>query len=195
MFGGSFNPPHISHVLACLFALNAFPLDRILVIPNYRHPLDKALLPFSHRLAMTRLAFRHLEPWVEVSTVEEELGGISYTVDTLTELKRRMPGAVFRLIVGSDILVEVERWRRFDEVARLAPLLVVPRMLQPNGGAAGEKARETGEPAGGQAPGQLFLPAVSSTDIRRALAAGLDPGPAVPLAVRDYIRRHRLYQA
>ncbi len=180
IFGGSFNPPHVAHGLACLYALSVAPLDRILVIPSYQHPLDKALLDYGHRLAMTKLAFRHLEPWVEVSRIEEELGGVSYTVDTLSELRRRNPDARLRLIVGSDILGEVERWRRFQEIAELAPLLIVPRMTDGMNGQA-------------QAAARFYLPAVSSTDVRRALAAGEDPGEALPLAVRDYIREHGLY--
>lgn len=182
VFGGSFNPPHISHVLACLFALSTHPIDRILVIPSYQHPLDKALLPYHLRLAMTELAFRHLEGWVEVSRMEEELGGVSYTVDTLSELKRRHPEAAFRLIIGSDILGEVERWRRFDEVAALAPLLVVPRMVESGAGTADSTVL------------QLYLPAISSSEIRRTLGAGENPGTALPLAVLNYIREHGLYK-
>lgn len=182
VFGGSFNPPHVSHVLACAYALSVHPLDRILVIPSYQHPLDKALLAYEHRYEMTRLAFRHLEPWVEVSRLEEQLGGVSYTVDTLTELRRQRPGSRFRLIVGSDILGEVERWRRFDDIVAMAPLLVVPRIV------------ETKVPAAGTQGSGFHLPKVSSTEIRHALAAGEEPGEVLPLSVRQYIREHGLYR-
>lgn len=183
VFGGSFNPPHVSHVLACLFALSTSPIDRILVIPSYVHPLDKALLSFDHRLTMTRLAFRHLEPWVQVSTIEEELGGVSFTIETLSRLKSLAPQHQFRLIVGSDILDEVQRWRRFDEIVKLAPLLVVPRIMS-----------KTGQPGAGRPENHLVLPAVSSSEIREVLLRGDDPGERVPLAVRTYIREHGLYR-
>lgn len=183
VFGGSFNPPHVSHVLACLYVLATYPVDRILVIPSYQHPFDKALADYADRLEMTRLAFRHLDGWVEVSRIEEELGGVSYTVDTLRELRRRLPEVHFRLIVGSDILGEVSRWRNSEEVQALAPLLVVPRRTEGDG--AGCSGTESG----------FVLPAISSTEVRQRLAAGGEAGNAIPLQVREYIARRALYRA
>ena len=177
LFGGSFNPPHVSHVLVCDFALCTWPLDAILVIPNHTHPLGKQLMPYGHRLAMAELAFRHLAPHVLVSRIEEEIGGVSYTIDTVRELSRRHPDVSYRLIVGSDILSETTRWKDYATLEKLAPLLVVPRL---ENGLAGRSG--------------FYVPAVSSTDIRQRLALGEDPGPAVPWAVREYIMSHGLYR-
>lgn len=178
VFGGSFNPPHVAHVLACHFALMAWGLDRVVVVPAFSHPFAKELAPFDHRLAMARLAFAHLGAAVEVSPLEGELGGISYTVDTVRELARRIPGANLHLVVGSDVAGELHLWRDWETLRDLAPPLVVPRMVP---GAAAE-------------PGMTFhLPAISSSDLRGALAHGGDTGLALPRTVREYIALHNLY--
>lgn len=179
VFGGSFNPPHVAHVLACHFALMAWGLDRVVVVPAFSHPFAKELAPFEHRLAMARLAFAHLGGTVEVSPLEGELGGVSYTVDTVRELARRNPGAALQLVVGSDVAGELHLWRDWEILRELAPPLVVPRMVA---GSASE----------GQ-EGAFHLPAISSSEVRGALARGGDAGLALPRAVREYIARHGLY--
>lgn len=180
IFGGSFNPPHTSHVLVALFALSTWDLDEVLVIPSYRHALDKELVSFEHRFRMAELAFRPLGPRVQVSRIEEELGDVSYTVNTVRELQRRHPGAQFYLVIGSDILGETAKWREYDELVRLAPPLVVPRL--------GVQTHSGSRDALG-----FFLPAISSTDLRATLAGGHDPGMAIPPTVQRYIAEHGLY--
>lgn len=183
IFGGSFNPPHTAHVLVCQFALCVWPLQRILVIPTYKHPLHKPLEPYEHRLAMARLAFASLSHLVEVSTLEQEMGGVSYTIDTVRELRRRYPQTQLHLILGSDILQETCRWKDYDLLQREAPPLVVPRL------------ETTPISAGPHAPSQFFLPAISSTEIRDKLRRGQDTGFALPYQVRDYISQHGLYRS
>ncbi|MCX7018084.1 MAG: nicotinate (nicotinamide) nucleotide adenylyltransferase [Candidatus Sumerlaeota bacterium] len=181
IFGGSFNPPHISHVLACHFALCSWPLDLIMVVPNYMHPFGKPLEPFERRYQMACLAFRHLAPWVEVSRVEEAMGGTSYTVDTVRALRKRHPDAQFHMVIGSDILNDAPRWKEFEEISETAPLLVVPRLILN----AGERNSIDGQ--------SFFLPAMASSDLRELLRLGEDPGAAIPQAVMDYIRGRGLY--
>jgi nicotinate-nucleotide adenylyltransferase len=178
IFGGSFNPPHMAHVLACQFALCAWPLERILVVPSFVHPFDKDLAPYEHRVEMARLAFARLAPWVEVSRIEQEMGGVSYTVETVEELRQRFPGAKLHLIIGSDLVSELPQWRDSARLQKLAPPLVVPRP-----GTAEEAA------AGGFA-----LPAISSTEIRDLIMGGGDPGTSLPRTVNDYVREHALYR-
>jgi nicotinate-nucleotide adenylyltransferase len=178
IFGGSFNPPHMAHVLACQFALCAWPLERILVVPSFVHPFDKDLAPYEHRLEMARLAFTHIEPWVEVSRIEEEMGGVSYTVETVEELRRRFPKAQLHLIIGSDLVDELPQWKDSARLRKLAPPLVVPRP-----GTVEEAAT-----------GGFALPAISSTEIRDLIMGGGDPGLALPRTVNEYVRRHDLYR-
>jgi nicotinate-nucleotide adenylyltransferase len=130
IFGGTFDPPHLGHAMACLWALETGEVDRVLMIPTARHAFGKQpAAGFDHRLAMCRLAARHLGEHVEISDIEGRREGVSYMVDTLRALAADRPGATFRLLVGTDIVGDVPKWRESAEILRLAPLLVLPRLL------------------------------------------------------------------
>jgi nicotinate-nucleotide adenylyltransferase len=178
IFGGSFDPPHVAHVLAVTYVLATQDADRVMVIPCYRHPLGKELGSFEHRFAMCQLAVGWL-PRTEVSAVERELGGESRTLRTIEHLHVHHPDWNLRLVVGADILLEGRRWHGFDRIAELAPLLVLGR---PRVGAEG-------------APAPL-LPDVSSTAIREAVRDGRAAELAswVPRDVLSYIDENRLYR-
>jgi nicotinate-nucleotide adenylyltransferase len=169
VFGGSFDPPHVGHVLAVAYALATAPIERVLVVPTFRHPFGKAMAPFADRVAMAELAFGGMRG-VEVSRIEEELGGDSYTVRTLEALRSRMPGTTLRLLVGSDVLPDTPRWREWERVTELAPPIVLPR--------------------GGE-----LLPTVSSTDVRARYAAAGSTEDVVPRSVDAHVRSHGLYGA
>ena len=179
VFGGSFNPPHAAHVLAAAWVLASEPVDRVLVVPTFRHPFAKALAPYEHRLRMCELAVGWL-PRVEVSRVEEELGGESRTLLTLEHLAKQHPDWRMRLVMGADLVLEADKWFRFDRVQELAPPLVLGR--------AGFDAE--GAPS-------AVLPAISSTDVRARIAAGdwTALHALVPRLVVEYIRTHGLYAA
>ncbi|GAB4326075.1 MAG: nicotinate-nucleotide adenylyltransferase [Candidatus Sumerlaeia bacterium] len=190
LFGGSFNPPHLAHVMAALYCLETGAVEHILVVPCADHPFGKDLAPFDHRLQMCRLAFARLGEGVEVSDIEGRRPPPSFTIDTVRELRRTRPDASLRLIVGSDILEEFERWKDAALLRRLAPLLVVPRSPERPG--AGVKGSAAQSAEGGAA---FALPAVSSTTVRERLHRGEPVEGLIPRAVLDYIRRHRLYDA
>jgi nicotinate-nucleotide adenylyltransferase len=188
LFGGSFNPPHVGHVLAVAYALSVWRLDRIIVVPVYAHPFGKALAPFSDRLALCAAAFEDLKN-IEISDIEAHLAVPSRTLRTLEALRSRHTGYQFRLIVGSDILGELDQWHAIDVIRRLAPPLILPR---------------TGE--GARTP---VLPQVSSTHVRSLLSrlqatSGVnkpegDPVTSelaeyLPARVLDYVVRHGLYR-
>lgn len=178
VFGGSFNPPHVAHVLAAAYVLSTKPVDEVLVVPVYRHPFAKDLAPFADRLAMCRLAFEWI-PHVIVSAVERELGGESRTLRTLEHLSRAHPEWALRLLIGSDLLADLPKWHRFDRIEAVAPPIVIGR--------SGADAASAPEP---------LLPQVSSTQIRDALAAGdVDAvRDLVPSRVLQYITAHGLYR-
>ena len=179
VFGGSFNPPHIAHQLACLYVLETQPVDEVWLVPCYRHPFEKQLASFADRMEMCRLAMKPFAARVVVSDVEREVGGeVSRTLVTLQALAAKNPGASFRLVIGGDILVEAEKWWCWDEVARLAPPLVVGR---------------AGYPAPGGGTTLVELPAVSSTDIRCRCARGQDISALVSRTVAHYIASQGLY--
>jgi nicotinate-nucleotide adenylyltransferase len=179
VFGGSFNPPHLGHVLACSLVLATEDLDRVLVIPTYQHPFAKALAPFDDRVAMCELAMGTLRG-VEVSRIEEELGGESRTLRTLEHLSKEHPDWQLHLIIGADVLGEAPRWFGFDAIARLAPPIVVGR-------AGYDPPR----------PGAVLVPDVSSTHVRAAIGRGDwdEVAGLVPRRVVEYARSKRLYGA
>lgn len=178
VFGGSFNPPHLAHVLAAAVVLARFDVEKVLVVPAYQHPFAKALAPYDHRVTMCELAMGWL-PRVEVSRVEEELGGASRTLRTIEHLLARYPGKPLRFVMGADIMVESSKWYGFDRIVELAPPIVLGRV-------------------GVAYPGAPVpvLPAISSTEIREKLARGAelsDLDQLVPKAVLAYARDNRLY--
>ena len=176
VFGGSFDPPHIGHVLLAAYALSAHRLERILVVPTFAHAFGKPLSPFEDRLHMCELAFADLRR-IELSNIEQQLPVPSRTVRTLEALAERYPGAQLRLLMGSDLVPETHGWYQFARVAQLAPLLVVQR--------SGHAGGDDQEPA---------LPNVSSTEIRRRLGAGVSTQGLLNPRVDDYARAHGLYR-
>ncbi len=179
VFGGSFNPPHVAHVLACSLLLSVHEVDRVLVVPAFQHPFAKPLAPYDDRVTMCGLAFASM-PDVEVSRLEESLGGESRTLRTLEHLSGSRPDWKLRLVVGADILPEAPRWFGFEAIARLAPLIVLAR--------AGVEADGVGPP---------LLPEVSSTRVRSAIEIGAwdEVEKVVPRRVLDYVREKGLYGA
>ncbi|WP_437959641.1 nicotinate (nicotinamide) nucleotide adenylyltransferase [Sorangium sp. So ce119] len=193
IFGGSFNPPHVAHVLAATYAISVAPIDEVLVVPVYRHPFSKELAPFEHRLAMCHLALGWL-PGVSVSTVERELGGDSLTLRTLEHLAAAHPGWAMRLLVGADVLPDLPRWHRFDRIEQIAPPIVLGRSgFVASVAAHPDDAAAVARPALRAA--DVLLPQISSSDVRRAFAAGdLEAvRQRVPSAVLDYALAHGLY--
>jgi nicotinate-nucleotide adenylyltransferase len=191
VFGGSFNPPHVGHVLGVVYALSTAPIDDVLVVPVYQHPFAKHLAPFADRLAMCRLALGWL-PRVTISTVEQELGGESRTLRTLEHLADTHREWSLRLLVGADVLGDLPKWHRWDRIAELAPPLVLGRS-----GVDALAAAVTWVGATSEDPPLPVLPRVSSTEIREAFAAG-NAGAVrglVPARVIDHIVTNQLYGA
>ncbi len=176
VFGGSFDPPHLGHALAALYVLAAYPVQRMIVIPTFRHPFAKPLASFEHRATMCELAMADVKR-VEISRIEQEMGGDSLTVRTLEELGRRMPKARLRLIIGSDLLQETSRWHSFERIAEIAPPIVLLRGGYPAPEADGAE-----------------LPRLSSSEIRQRISAGLSTEGRLSAAVARHIDRHGLYR-
>ena len=178
VFGGSFNPPHLSHVLAVAVVLSRFDVARILVVPTHQHPFAKSLAPFDDRVKMCELAMGWL-PRVVVSRVEEEIGGESKTLHTIEHLLAKHPDWNLRFLMGADIVVESKKWYRFDRVAELAPPIVLGRV-----GVTYE---------GAPVP---VLPAISSTEVRAKIAEGAfdELEVVVPREVLHHIRERGLYR-
>jgi nicotinate-nucleotide adenylyltransferase len=177
LIGGSFNPPHVGHLLAAHFVWATEKVDAVWLVPANHHPFGKPLAPFAHRLRMCELLCADASGWLEVSDVEFTLGGEGRTVDTLRHLSARFPHNRWTLVVGSDILSDFPKWKEPDAIASLARLLVLNRAGHPAEGAVGPPMAH-----------------VSSSEVREALAAGRDVSHLVPRAVLAYARTAGLYR-
>ncbi len=179
LLGGSFNPPHVAHLMVAQWVLSTRPVDEVWLLPAFVHPFGKALAPFEDRVRMCELAVRSVRG-AFVCAAEAELEHdplVGKTARTLEHLASKHPGYRFSLVVGADILPETAKWYRWDRVRELAGLIVVGREGYP------------------PVEGTPSFPAVSSTAIRERIARGEDVSGLVPRRVLDYVRERGLYRA
>ncbi len=186
LLGGSFDPPHTGHLLAAGDAFEALALDRLVLIPAATNPLKvgRASAAPEHRLAMARLLVNG-DPRFDVDSIEIDRGGLSYTVDTLTALSARWPGAELYLLVGADVPRTFAQWRESGRIAELASLVVMQR--------TGEAPELASMPAGTRALATRRID-ISSTEVRERVAEGRSIRGFVPDAVAEYIAAHRMYR-
>lgn len=189
LFGGSFNPPHIAHLLVAEFVREQFDLDRVLWIANFQSPLKPVedVAPAHHRVAMTRLAIDGNERF-RLSNIEIDRGGVSYTIDTIRTLQDAHPQVDFRLIVGSDSLADFDEWREPQEILERVRLIVFRR-----------PGTERTTPFAGAEDRTDFadapLLALSGTVIRDRIHTGKSIRYMVPDPVRSYVDEHDLYRS
>ncbi len=181
VFGGTFDPVHVGHLAIALAALESVPLDRILFVPVRRSPLKDRdpLASVVDRVTMLEAAIAS-EPRFVLSRAELDRAGVSYTVDTLEAL--RGPGELF-LILGSDALADLARWRAPDRIRELATILVAARPGAPDPDPM-HRARAFDAP-------QLDI---SSRELRARAARGMSLRYLVPDAVWEHIKKRGLYQ-
>ena len=194
IYGGTFNPPHIGHVRAALAAVRALELDKLLVIPDRIAPhkvLPEGSATAEQRLEMVKSAFAG-EPAVEVSDMELRREGVSYTVDTLRQLRQQYPDGELTLLMGTDMFLSFHTWRCPEEILSLAGLGVFYR------GDKGEKAAIEAKKAEMEAAGAKItlvrneIVDISSTDLRRMLVFGC-AAPFLPNGVGACICAGGLY--
>ena len=182
ILGGSFNPPHVAHLMAAYWVLATQRVSEVWLLPSYRHPFGKELAPFDARARMCELALRDLDSTrIKVCIAERELADdplVGKTVRTLEHLISTYPGTRFALVIGSDILGETEKWYQWKRIAELARIIVVGR-----GG------------HGDSTPDRPALPAISSTVVRERIRRGEDVSLFVPRSVVEFIQSHGLYRA
>lgn len=183
LYGGSFNPPHIAHVLVASWALGLGEIDEVWVIPTGDHPFGKQLADFDDRLEMCRRAFGCFGSRVRLLEIERGPGP-HYSHETVAKLHAKYPGYRWRWLMGSDTLRDAPKWRNFAELEQLAPPLWIPR--------AGYPLPE--DEAGSPKP-DFMLPNLSSTLVREQLAAGRHDALEgfVPIPVLHYITQRGLY--
>ncbi len=176
LLGGSFNPPHVGHLMAAHYVRATQGVDEVWLMPTFRHPFGKVSEDFEHRVRMCERLCRDTSGWMKSSRVESEVGKDGRTVDTLDFLQARHPEHRFSLIIGSDIVKDLPHWKDFDRIERMARVVVLYRAGYPAEGTVGPP-----------------LAVVSSSDIRERLSRGELPSDLVPRVVLDYAREHHLY--
>ena len=173
LFGGSFDPPHLGHVLAATYAHVVGEVDEVWVLPTANHPWGKPLSPWAQRWALCQAAFGLL-PFVRLRD-DEQGNARGYTIDLVETLRARDPAARWALVGGSDMRADLPRWHRGEELARLVEVIVVPR-----------RGFDDAHPAA--------LPAISSTAIRELAAQGAAIDQWVPPAVARLIAASGWYR-
>ncbi len=197
VYGGSFDPPHRCHARIARAAAEAFALEHVLFVPAARppHKEGRALAPDAERVALLELLLAG-EPRCSVWTDELLRAGPSYTLDTLRRLARVRGGrGELFLVLGSDNLPGLPRWRGAEEVLALARPIVAPRAGPPL--APGALDALSAAARARLAEGRLALEpcGASSSELRARLARGQDPGPDLPEPLARRARERGLYGA
>jgi nicotinate-nucleotide adenylyltransferase len=192
LLGGTFNPPHIAHLVCARQALAQLGLDRVLLVPVREPPHKQAEADpgVEHRVELCRRAVAGDER-LEVSRIDADVPGPSFTVDTLHRLHERCPGDQLTFIVGGDMAFSLPTWREPEAILELAELGVAERegvrradILERLSGLRTERVRFFDMP-------RLD---VSSSLIRRFVAAGRPMRYLVPIGVEAYIEQAGLYR-
>ena len=194
-FGGTFNPIHNAHLRIAQEAKDRFGLDRILLVPSgYSWMKDpKEIASREDRLRMAELAAEECEGF-EVSTIETDQEGPTYSYETLQKLKALYPEDEICFIIGADQLMILEQWKKPEEIFRLATILVADR-----GGfdrqEMEEKAAELTERYGAKIRiYHMEASELSSTELRRRIRDGEDISGCVPEKVAEYVEKKELYR-
>ena len=186
MFGGTFDPPHVGHLVLAVNVRHALQLDRVLLVVA-NDPWQKAgrkVTPAADRLALVEAAVGDVDG-IEASALEIERGGVSYSADTLRQLRDEDPTRELFLVLGSDAAAGLPTWERVDDVRALAEIVVVAR-----------PGAEDAESPPGWSWAIVEAPRldVSSTDLRARVADGRPLDYLLTPAVIDCIRERHLYR-
>ena len=210
VFGGTFDPVHLGHLVPAVRAQETFRFDALVFIPAARppHKLDEAPTPFSHRFAMLALATQPYDRFF-VSDIELDGQGPTYTVDTLRRFRERTPAEHLYFLLGSDSFSQIGSWHRWEELTELAHLVVLHRATVWGGELRArvpgtllsrlrpvEPFAEVPDPKAGSRLIYLLdhepFP-VSATHLRERLRRGQTIRELVPPEVHRYVVKYKLY--
>ncbi len=189
LFGGTFDPPHVGHLLVASHVGEVMELDKVLFVPSATspHKRNRIMTDAEHRLAMVRLAVGG-SPRLDVSDIEVRRGGISFTIDTLKALAASSPQAALTLIIGMDNMADFGTWKDPDGILEIARVVVMTRPGYSTERMDAHFARH-----------MRLLPVpgidIASRDIRRRVAEGRSIRWMVTAEVEHYVRSHGLYLA
>lgn len=183
LLGGTFNPPHIGHLIIADQVKDQLDLDSILFLPTATppHASGKATIDAKHRAKMVELAIKG-QPHFDIEWAEIKRGGKSYTFETIKELKEKHPDVDYYFIVGGDMVEDLPTWYKIDELMTLVQFVAVNRPTY---------SKETSYPVI-----WVDVPdiAISSTEIRSKIADGCSVNYLLPEEVIEYINNEGLYE-
>lgn len=194
ILGGTFDPIHIGHLRIAEAVYERIALEQIIFIPAFvpPHKVGQDYAPAEHRYAMTELAVKPY-PYFTVSDMELRRSGVSYTIDTLRELRQIYPDKELYFIIGADSVAQLHTWNSINEMLQLATFVAAGRPGYE--GVMEEVVHHLGVAAAERIM-LLHTPEydISSTEIRTRLHEGASLAGLVPRAVEQYINAHNLYQ-
>lgn len=187
VMGGTFDPVHHGHLVAASEAAARFELDEVVFVPTGQPSFKQhqQVSPAEHRYLMTVIATAS-NPRFTVSRVDVDRPGLTYTVDTLRDLRAARPDAELFFITGADAIEQILTWKDADELWRMAHFVAVSR--------PGHRLSVDGLPPGVVSTLEVPALAISSTDCRRRAEAGQPVWYLVPDGVVQYIAKHGLYR-
>jgi nicotinate-nucleotide adenylyltransferase len=185
IFGGSFDPVHLGHLLVAQAAMEEIGLDKIFFVPAAQSPFksENKIAPTETRLKLLRLALAGKTNY-EIDEQEIRRGGISYTIETLRDYAKKIPSAKLFYLIGADNISKLSEWHEANELAKLAEFVAIPR--------PGESATEFPKPFRGRIL-KGFPIEISSSQIRSRVKAGLPIENLVPPFVAEAIHTAKIY--
>lgn len=195
VMGGTFDPIHYGHLVTAESVRHRFGLAKVIFVPAGRppHKLNYRISAPEHRLAMTAMAVAS-NPYFEVTALEIERPGPSYSYDTVCEIKRRYRPAEVYFITGADAVLEILSWHRIEELLAACYVVAATRPGYDLTTLREKLARLPAEVTARIIPIEVPALAISSTDIRRRVREGKPIKYLLPEAVEAYIRKHGLYR-
>jgi nicotinate-nucleotide adenylyltransferase len=192
IMGGTFDPVHNGHLQAAQELRDVADLDQVWLMPNARPPHRPGPTASARdRMRMVELAVEGL-PGLVPSRLEVERGGVSYTIDTIRELRERFPGQFFEILLGSDAAADIRSWHAATDVLAEANFVIFNR---PGTALSGAQLRQLGFVPERSRVVHLETPPIAAHEIRERIAAGGPVDNLLPSAVAAYIRDHHLYGA
>ena len=196
IYGGTFNPPHLGHFSAAAYALDVLKLQKLLMIPTGISPhkqLPEGSPTAQQRLEMVRLG-ASAYPGIEVSDLELNRDGPSYTYETVAQIRKLYPGAELYLLMGTDMFLSFQSWKCPEKILSQVTLAVFYRGDKDERNAVEEARAELLQQGAKVVLVENPVLTISSTDLRRLLAFGC-ASEFLPAAVERYIHENRLYGA
>lgn len=177
LLGGSFNPPHLGHLLLADVVLETCDIDEVWWLPVGGHAFGKDLPPWAIRAGLVEQTIQR-RPGMRLCDAEAAVEGPSYTVETLERLRAKHPDHQFHWVGGADLSAQLPRWHRWQELVVMVPFILV-----------GRGAHAAALPTGARGTAiDIQLPAISSSDVRSRIAAGLGVRHLLPRGVFETLR-------